>query len=187
MMGQGKSLIDGSPLPTWNCKPASQQCWSWVTFMTVSQEDSWTPAPQSGSFFTSQATYPVFLSGKWLSIYLINRDKAERTQDVSVLVTSEEWLIKGHKDERWENWRTLLPDLHQNALSPYHAVAHAHLYPIHQLAYSLPYSNLPQRDFPGRAFSEAFCCARPVPSLNLQCMSKVPWILWCYVISLQNA
>ena len=110
MMGQGRSLIDGSPLPTWNCKPASQQCWSWVTFMTVSQEDSWTPAPQSCSFFTFQATYPVFLSGKWLSIYLINRDKAERTQDLPV------GNLRGVADKGAERWT--LRKLKNSASSP---------------------------------------------------------------------
>lgn len=139
MMGQGRSLIDGSPLPTWNCKPGSQQCWSWVTFMTVSQEDSWTPAPQSGSFFTSQATYPVFLSGKWPSIYLINRDKAEQTQDVSVLVAvgnlrgmadkgAERWLLRKLCFQscirmpypRTMQWRMLIFTLSTNSLVPFH-------------------------------------------------------------------
>lgn len=76
--------------------------------------------------------------------------------------------------------KTLLLVLHQNALAPCHAMAHARLYSIHQLPYSLPYSDLHQRDFPERAFSEVLCGARPVPLLNLQCMFKVPLILRYY-------
>lgn len=56
----------------------------------------------------------LFLSGKWPSIHLINKDEAERTEDVSVLVAVGN--LRGVADKGAERW--MLRKLKNSASSP---------------------------------------------------------------------